>query len=207
MDVFDAILSAQGGLLVRQMGARAGVDADQAQAALQALLPALAGAASRNAAQPGGLEALLGALAGGRHGRYLDDPAVLCDDAATVEGNAILGHLLGSKDVSRELAARASAQTGLGADVLKQMLPLVATLLMGGLSKGVSGGSRTDAGAGGLGQVLGAALGGMSGGGQAAGPGPAGGLLDMLTPLLDRNRDGSAIDDILGMAGQFLGRR
>ena len=34
-----------------------------------------------------------------------------------------------------------------------------------------------------------------------------GGLLDMLTPMLDRNRDGSAIDDMLGMAAQFLARR
>jgi hypothetical protein len=29
----------------------------------------------------------------------------------------------------------------------------------------------------------------------------------MLTPMLDRNRDGSVIDDVLGMAGSVLGRR
>ena len=52
-------------------------------------------------------------------------------------------------------------------------------------------------------------MGGGSGG-AAAGfgqPGSQGGLLDMLTPMLDRNRDGSALDDILGMASQFLGKR
>jgi hypothetical protein len=31
--------------------------------------------------------------------------------------------------------------------------------------------------------------------------------MDMLTPMLDRNRDGSMIDDVLGMAGSMLGRR
>ena len=43
----------------------------------------------------------------------------------------ILGHPLGSKDVSRQVASRAAAQTGLSADVLKRMLPLAATLMMG----------------------------------------------------------------------------
>jgi hypothetical protein len=29
----------------------------------------------------------------------------------------------------------------------------------------------------------------------------------MLTPLLDRNRDGSVMDDVIGLAGSVLGRR
>jgi hypothetical protein len=51
--------------------------------------------------------------------------------ADRADGNGILGHILGSKDVSRQVAAQASARTGIGADVLKKMLPLVATLAMG----------------------------------------------------------------------------
>lgn len=180
------------------MGARAGVDPDQAQTALQALLPALAGAVQRNAAQPGGLEALLGALSSGQHQRYLDDPSALGEDRTVQDGNAILGHLLGSKDVSRTVAARASAQTGIGADMLQKMLPLVAAMMMGGLSKGnAQSGGMSGAGGGGL-------LGQLSAGGRGA---SGGGLLDMLTPMLDRNGDGSALDDLLGMAGKFLGRR
>ena len=34
-----------------------------------------------------------------------------------------------------------------------------------------------------------------------------GGILDMLTPMLDSNRDGSAVDDIVGMIGKFMGGR
>lgn len=224
MNILEAILSAQGGAPVRQMGARVGVDEGQAQSALEALLPMLAGAVNRNATQPGGLEALLGALSDGHHQRYLDDPSSLTDVAAVEDGNAILGHLFGSKEVSREVASRASAQTGIGADVLKRMLPIVAAMLMGGLSKGalgggqgggsgglggVFGGGQGGGQGGGLGDVLGSVLGGALGG-SAAGFGQAGqqgGLLDMLTPMLDRNRDGSALDDILGMASQYLGKR
>lgn len=228
MNILEAILSAQNGGSVRQMADRVGVDQGQAQSAIEALLPMLAGAVSRNARQPGGLEGLLGALSDGHHQRYLDDPSTLQDEGTVQDGNAILGHLFGDKQVSREVAARAAAQSGVGADVLMKMLPMLAAMLMGGLSKGasqggmfgspsagqdvfgggLSGGGRGGAPGGGLGEVLGGLLGGGQGPGlgQAHQP-PGGGLLEMLTPMLDRNRDGSAMDDILGMAAQFLQRR
>jgi hypothetical protein len=44
----------------------------------------------------------------------------------------------------------------------------------------------------------------MPGGGQAA---SGGGIFDMLTPLIDKDRDGSMVDDILGMAAKYLGNR
>ncbi|GAA4412007.1 DUF937 domain-containing protein [Quisquiliibacterium transsilvanicum] len=227
MNILETILSAQGGGGVRQMADRLGLEQGQAQSAIEALLPMLAGAVSRNAQQPGGLEGLLGALSDGHHQRYLDDPSTLQDESTVQDGNAILGHLFGDREVSRQAAERASAQTGIGADVLRKMLPMLAALLMGGLSKGASQGGMfgsPTAGQGGLGDALGGALGGgaggglgqvlggLLGGGQRPGLGQAqpqagGGLLEMLTPMLDRNRDGSAMDDILGMAAQFLQRR
>jgi hypothetical protein len=36
--------------------------------------------------------------------------------------------------------------------------------------------------------------------------GPAGGIAVMLTPLLDRNRDGSMLDDVTYMFGRFMKR-
>ena len=41
----------------------------------------------------------------------------------------------------------------------------------------------------------------------AAAPSDAGGITSMLEPLLDRDRDGSMVDDVMGMIGGFLGRR
>jgi hypothetical protein len=46
-------------------------------------------------------------------------------------------------------------------------------------------------------------------GGAAAlrsGKSSSGGIVSMLTPLLDANRDGSVVDDVTGMIGRFLGR-
>ena len=60
------------------------------------------------------------------------------------------------------------------------MLPVVATLVMGGLSKRAaavpSGASETTAGG-------------------------------FLSSLLDQNRDGSMADDVVGILGRFLGGR
>jgi hypothetical protein len=194
MNILEAILNAQGGGAVNELGRQFGLDGNQTRSALDALLPSLAGALSQNARSPGGLEDLLGALAGGQHSRYLDDPGSLGRAETTLDGNAILGHIFGSKEVSREVAARAAGQTGIGADILKKMLPIVAAMVMGGLAR------QTSAGGAGAGPSAG------FGPGSGAGAG-GGGLLDMLSPMLDQNRNGSPLDDILGMAASFLGRR
>ena len=89
------------------------------------------------------------------------------------------------------MAAQAAASTGVGADILKQMLPVVAAMMMGAMAKNAGGRAATAGLPGGLGANL------------ASG----GGLLDMLTPMLDRDRDGSVVDDVAGMLGKFLGGR
>jgi hypothetical protein len=188
MNVLEAILNAQGGAAARAAGQSVGLSPDETSAALSALVPALAAGLQRNASKPAGLDALVGALAGGRHGHYLDDVSSVSRPATVSDGNAILGHILGSKDVSRAVAARAASQTGIGADVLKKLLPIAASLVMASLAK----------------QQGGSARGSHPGASASAG---AGGLLGMLAPLVDQNRDGSMFDDLLGHAGKLFGGR
>jgi len=179
MNIIDLVLNAQNGSAARTAGQQVGLSPDQTTAALSALVPALTAGLQRNATQPGGLDALVSALAKGRHTQYVDDPDAIRRADTVTDGNAILGHILGSKDASRAVAAQAAAQTGLSADVLKKLLPIVATMVMGSLAKKQSA---------------------PMGGG-------AGDLLSMLTPMLDQNRDGSVVDDIVGKLGGFLGKR
>lgn len=219
MNLLEMIMQAQGGGAVKQMAQQFGIGEDQAQSAIGAVLPMLAGAMQQNV-QSGGIEGLLGALQGGQHQRYLEDPSALFSQQGVEDGNGILGHLLGSKEVSRQVASHASAQSGVGADVIKQMLPMVAGLLMGGMSRQANtsgllgqvmgaamGGGGGNSGGGGIGSILG----GLLGGGGAAAAAPVqqaqSGVLGMLGPLLDQNRDGSALDDVLRMASGFLTRR
>ena len=190
MNILDAILNAQGGNTTQQLGQQFGLDQAQVGSALSALVPALAAGFQRNASSQGGLDSLLGALAGGQHQRYVDDISSLGDPRARQEGDAILGHIFGNKDVSREVASRASQQTGINPAILKAMLPVVAAMMMGALS-------RRSGGAPQAGFTPGAPM-------QA---GAGGGILDMLTPMLDSNRDGSMVDDVMGMLGRYMGGR
>lgn len=185
MNILDAMLSAQGGGATQQLGQQFGLDESQVSAALSALVPALAAGVQNNVSSPQGLDGLLSALGSGQHQRYVDDAGMLSRADTIADGNGILGHILGSKDVSRQVASRASAQTGIGEGVLKSMLPVVAAMMMGAMSKRVTQPAGQQAG------VL---------------PGSGDSLIGMLTPMLDSNRDGSVVDDVIGMLGRLSGR-
>lgn len=180
MNLLETLLQAQGGSAVKQLAGQFGVNENQAASAVSALLPALSGGLQRNLQQPGGIESLLGALSQGRHERFLEQPETLGAPETIREGNGILSHLLGSKDVSRQVASHASAQTGLGEGLMKQMLPVVASMVMGAMSKQTASQGIHNA--------------------QAA----PDGILGMLTPFLDSNKDGSIADDVLGMMGNLF---
>jgi hypothetical protein len=186
MNLVDAILNSQNGAAVQQIGSQFGLGRDETTAALAALVPALAAGLQRNTQSTGGLEGLLSALSGGRHTQYLDDPAILGRPDAIADGNGILGHVFGGKEVSRQVASRAAAQTGLSPDVLKGMLPIVAALVMGAMARQASaaGGRFTPSSTGGMG----------------------GGLMGMLGATLDQNGDGSMVDDVIGILGRSFSR-
>lgn len=215
MNLLEMIMQSQGGAPVQQAGAQFGLDQQQSQSAIAALLPAISSALKKNTASPQGLGGLLGALQNGNHSQYLDQPEALQRPEAVQEGNAILGHLFGSKEVSRAVAGHAAQKSGLGADVLKKMLPLVATMAMGSLSKQTAQPSMKS-------QLASLAIGQLMGGGQQQQSSGLGGMLSgllggqrkqqrqvrqqhsqglgMLGNLLDADGDGSTMDDILGMA-------
>lgn len=208
LNLFDMLNSGAGQGAVNQLGQQFGLDQAGTQQAMKALLPAISGGLKRNVSEPGGLEALMGALQSGSHDKYLDQPENLSSQNTITDGNAILGHLLGSKDTSREVAAKAAERSGASPDLMKQMLPVVASMAMGALSKqskdqnvqqslmgalGAAGGNQQSGGG------LGGLIGGLLGGGKSQQQASGGGAMGMLGNLLDADGDGSAVDDIFDM--------
>ncbi len=183
MDLLNLVLNASGGGPVRQLAQNFGLSEQQATSAVSALLPALGQGLARNTATPDGLQSLIAALSSNQHQRYLEQPELLDQQETVQDGNGILGHILGSKEVSRNVASQAAARTGLSSDLLKQMLPLVATLAMGALSRQ----NAAPAAQSPLGEQ-------------------SGGLLGTLSQFLDTNKDGSVIDDIMGLGSRFFGK-
>lgn len=177
MNLLNILLDNQNAPAIGQLARNFGLSEASARQAVEQMAPALTRGMQRNISNPQGLEALMGALTKGNHQRYVDQPESLGEADTLADGNAILGHLLGSKDVSRNVASHAAANTGLDDGLLKKMLPVLASMVMGSMSKQ-------------------ATAGGMAGGKAATG--------GLLTQLLDSDKDGSVMDDILGMAGRFM---
>ncbi len=179
MKLLQTILDAQGGDAVRQLAQSFNLQEDQAKGALGQLLPALTSGLGKNMKSQRGLDSLLGALSKGNHQRYLEEPRQLADNSVREEGNAILGHILGSKNVSRRVASRAASKTGLDSGLLKKMLPVVATMAMGALSQQSK----------------------KSGIARGKNQAEAGGIL---SSLLDADYDGSVVDDLMGFAKKLF---
>ena len=129
----EMLLKAQNGAAVDMVSRQFDLSRDQTVAAMEALLPAFSQGLKRTAATPQGIEPFLQALAGGNHSKYMQDMASAFSPGGVADGNGILGHLFGSKDVSRAVADHAARATGIGQDILQQMLPTLASMVMGGL--------------------------------------------------------------------------
>ncbi len=134
-NLLEMVLGQQNSGAIGQIAKNLNLDAGDALKGLGSLLPALQGGMQRNVKQQGGLESLLGALTKNKNQQYIEQPELLGQPQAIDNGNSILGHILGSKDVSRQVAQQASAQTGLDSSILKKMLPMAASVLMGSLGK------------------------------------------------------------------------
>jgi hypothetical protein len=188
MNLTDMLAQAGG---LQSIARELDIHPEQAASGAAALLPAILGGFQKQAQSggSGGLGDLLGQLGGGG----LMDEVLAPQPTDVSKGDAVLGEIFGSRDVSRTVAQSASAQSGLDPGLLKKMLPLLAMLVTGFMAK--RGAGETPAGGlGGLGGMLGSVL----GGGQASGGGGLGGLAGML----DANGDGNVLDDILRMAGK-----
>lgn len=187
MQVND-LLAQMGGIssIARQLG----ISEDQTARGAAALTPAILGGFQKQAQGGGGLEGL-GGLLGRLGGGGLLDEVQSPQPADVNHGNAVLGQIFGSKDVSRTVAQNAASNTGLNPDLLKKMLPLLAMAVAGYMARQKSGGGQ-GATQGGLGGLLGGLLGG-GGTGQKQGG---------LASMLDRDGNGNPLDDILRRMGK-----
>jgi hypothetical protein len=177
MDLLKTLVNAAGSGGLESLGSQFGLDSSAVEGVLGQVVPALGRGINKNAGS-GGLGNLVKALQKGNHQRYLEDSSAAASEAGIQEGNGILGHILGSKDVSRNVASHASSASGVSPDIIKKMLPMVATMVMGSLSKQTNSGANlvsNDSGA----------LGGLS-------------------SMLDSDNDGSAMDDVLNLAKKFF---
>ena len=120
INLFD-ILQAQSGPGFQALGQPFGLTPEQSRRAVEALLPALSLGLQRNAANSAGFGQLFGFGAA-------------VPPAAQTQPDLLLGHLFGSPALSQAILQQAAATSGIGAQALRQMLPLMAGMIVTGIA-------------------------------------------------------------------------
>ncbi|HEX2138467.1 MAG TPA: DUF937 domain-containing protein [Woeseiaceae bacterium] len=159
MNLMELLEQEGGGSSVAKLAGQLGIDERKARQLIGSVSPAVAGGLQKRAQSTEGQSELAREIESGKYQRYVDDPQRLEEASAREEGNHALSQLFGSEDDSRQVAARASEETGLEKSLIEKALPLVAGLAMGALGKK----SKEQGGlGGGLGSLAGI-LGGSDG--------------------------------------------
>ena len=200
----------QGNEAVQEISNNVGADSSAVNTAIQAALPMILGSLANNAATPEGAESLDNALTEDHSGSILDNLGGLggmifgggqqAPTPREADGGGILGHILGGNQGA--VVQQASNRSGLDTGQVAQILMMLAPIVMGYLGRQKQ---QQGVGADGLGGLLG----GLLGGGQsaAASPGSGGSIMDTATGMLDRDGDGSSLDDIASMAFNYIKNR
>ena len=190
MNILESLIGSQSANVVSELARQLGVNESQASAAAGQLIPALTRGIKNNASTDGGLSSLINALQKGNHHNYLDNTSMLGQNSTIQEGNSILGHIFGNKDVSRNVANYGAQQAGLSSSLMKKALPVLAPLVLSALSKGLLGKGKS-----------GGVFSGTSNNSDIFSSGVAANKQrGMLESFLDADKDGSMWDDLLSMA-------
>ncbi len=178
-NITDILFSAQDGKLVENLAERFGLSGEQIKSVVEALIPALSMGLTNAAGEAESLEKIIGAVTTPQHHGAFDNPDLAHSQESVDKGQELVAHLFGSSAAAGQIAQVAARASGVRPDIISQLLPILASVVLGGLfksfnSQGLGGilGQLTSSGA--LGQILGQVLGGGSpaGGGQQPSPMP-----------------------------------
>lgn len=201
----DLLGREQGTEAVEQISQSVGADQSSVNSAIQAALPMLINGLAKNASTPQGAESLNNALEQDHNGGLLDNLGGLggmifgqqdAPPPRQADAGGILGHILGGSQ--GQVAQEVSSRSGLGTGQTAQLLMMLAPIVMAYLGRQKQ---QQGLDAGGLGGLLGGLLGGQAEAPYSAGQAAGGGS------FLDRDGDGSSMDDIASMAFDYLRKR
>lgn len=202
----DLLGAEKGDQAVGEISQNVGAEPSLVNSAISAALPALINGLANNASTPDGAESLNNALEQHHDGSVLDNLGGLAgmifggqqQQAAPppeADAGGILGHILG--DSQGAVAQDVSQKSGLNVGTVAQILMFLAPIVMGYLGRQKQ---QQGVDAGGLGGLLG----GLMGGQQTEQASTGNAAIDMASSVLDRDHDGSALDDIASMAFKYM---
>lgn len=191
MSLLETLASQISGPALEGLSKQLGADSNTTMSAVTAALPMIVGALAKNASSQDGAASLANALDKDHDGSILEQLSGFLGSSDNGPGGAILGHVFGNKRPGVE--AGLSQMTGLNQGQAGNLLENLAPIVMGYL------GRQKRQGGLGVDDLTNILMGERKQAQQSSG-----GAMDILSSILDRDGDGSVIDDIGGMLGKFL---
>ena len=177
MDILKLLLGNSGGML-DAMSQKSGLAANDVEAVVSKIAPIFMQKANENFKSDADSSNFLEMI----RRSNLDEMADAPQNISVAEGNELLGVLTGSKENSNALASDIGSQLDISADSIKTLLPMIAPMIAGMLNNQLKASNLQ-------------------------GSADSGSMMSMLTQFLDQNKDGSIVDDIFRIAGNFLGKK
>ena len=170
--------------LVESIANEIGIKASDAGSVITYLAPMLMGAAKQNFQSSRDSADLLKQIQDSQFSDMVDEPKKAVSQGNLMDlGNIILNELTGSKENSGKVAIHVQKETGVSDIIIKKILPMIAPFIIGALGKKAAPDINHH----------------QQGGGSVAG-----GLEDILISMIDKDHDGSIIDDMMQMAMKYF---
>ena len=190
----EALLGLLQGQDLGQLAEQVGGNEGQVKNGVMAALPAMLTALSKNTGTEKGAQELNNALEKKHDGSILDNLSGYLSNPDLKDGAGILNHLFGNQ--TSNVANAVSQSSGLDTNGSMKMLQMLAPILMGMLGQQKKQNNLDAEGIGNLTSMLASNFGSEAG---------ASGIMEAVTNLLDANKDGNVMDDIVGMVGKLFG--
>ncbi|HSK71665.1 MAG TPA: DUF937 domain-containing protein [Pyrinomonadaceae bacterium] len=195
----DLLGQEKGNEAVEQLSRNLGANQTSVNSAIQMALPVILGGLARNASDPQGAQSLNSAIEQDHDGSLLDNLMGYLGGGVSqpqasrqTNGIGILDHIFGNKQT--EIAKEVSQNTDLDMGQVAQLLITLAPIVMSYLGKQKQ---EQNLDSGGLSNWLGGQR-------QQIEQSPQGGFLNS---ILDRDGDGSSMDDLASMAVNYMKNR
>ena len=190
----EALLGLLQGQDLGQLAEQVGGNEGQVKNGVMAALPAMLTALSKNTGTEKGAQELNNALETKHDGSILNNLSGYLSNPDLKDGAGILNHLFGSQ--TSNVANAVSQSSGLDTNGSMKMLQMLAPVLMGMLGQQKKQNNLDAEGIGNLTSMLASNFGSEAG---------SSGIMEAVTNLLDANKDGNVMDDIMGMVGKLFG--
>lgn len=167
--------------IAKSIAKQVGINLDDAGSIIGKLAPILMGGAKSNLQSDKDSGGLIKQIESNNYAEMFDKPEEAVKEGNfTNMGNDILAELTGSKENSREVAKHVEQETGVSSSIIKSVLPMLAPMIIGALTKKSAPSMSNNT------------------------PSQGSGIEGILTSLIDQDNDGSIIDDVMGMAAKYI---